>query len=524
MRTINFRRIRFEHLEPRLMMAVLPGDYDLNGTVQTNDHTTWRSNFANFGDALSGDGNDDGIVDAADYVVWRKNLGKTFADVPPDPPKTITVSVSGAASVAISWQSSAFTDSYTVQRSQPDVSDEYTTVGMNIVGTTFSDNSVAEGNIYEYQVLAQNSVGTSAPSQRASVTAGRANLTAFRPQQFHDPENPTNAPIYAPFAKHSVAEVNEVSSTLGPGIRINGDDDNMSGTPDRSESGNPIPLENDLIEVRVDRLPGQTLILETGGDLFLYYSYDKATPIPFQTATRTEPLDFAGNSVTVFVEWAFQAHGLDPLNLRDSTTLAVYDALNFHTFHSAVVAFGGNGQVPADPVLDPKNYGVFRTAIELYNEGYDIRMYDEENVGQFTIGTAFDEIVNSINRQGYTEVALFGFSQGGGAVYKVSAELEEASNPLDGRITELFTVTFTGYIDAVDHFGLGIETRRPRLSGFHLNQYQTVGGVHGGPMADPEDPDEELDRTAPGMIHTMMDDDMTVLDKLKQRLRQKVTR
>ncbi len=121
-------------------------------------------------------------------------------------------------------------------------------------------------------------------------------------------------------------------------------------------------------------------------------------------------------------------------------------------------------------------------------------------------------------------VALFGFSQGGGAVYELSVELEEANGPLDDRIIEPFSVSFTSYIDGVEHFGLGIESRRPRLNLFHLNQYQTVGAAHGGPIADPDDADEEHDRTAPGMTHTMMDDDMTVLNLLKQRLRQKVTR
>jgi len=447
MRHNHSRRMRFEELEDRCLMAVLPGDYNLNGTVQANDYAIWKSNFGNFGEAVPGDGNGDGIVDAADYTVWRDNLGKTFASIAPDPPKTITAAVTSETSVEISWESSAFTIDYTVQRRQPNITSDFSTVGMGIVGTTFSDNSVTDGNIYEYQVLARNNGGTSVPSQLASFTAGRANLTAFRPQQFHDPSNPTNAPIYAPFAKHSVAEVDEDNNSLGPGIRINGDDDDMGGTADRFESGFSIPLENDLIEVRVDRFPGQSLILETGGDLRLYYSYDKETTIPFQTATRTEPLIFVGNSVTVFVEWQSAGHGFDPLRLRHATTLMILDTLNFHTFHTAVVAFGGDTQVPADPVLDAKNYGVFKTAIELYTQGYDARMYNEED-----ITSAFNEIVNSINHQGYSNpndpldglngVALFGYSQGGGAVYEVSSMLADESPPF-GSITELFAISFT---------------------------------------------------------------------------------
>jgi hypothetical protein len=278
----------------------------------------------------------------------------------------------------------------------------------------------------------------------------------------------------------------------------------------------------------VDRLPGQNLVLTHAGNLAFYYAYDKSTPIPLQNATTTEPLTFTGNSVTVFVEWAAAEHGLGAMFLNNAANLAAIDGIRFHTFHTAVVAFGGDTQVPADPVIDPKNYGVFRTAIDLYNEGYDVRMYDEED-----LDLAYAQIVNSIEFQGYdvnddpldglSGVALFGYSHGGGAVYEISAMLEADSPPF-GDITKIFAVSFTSYIDAVEHGGVSAEVQRPKLSKFHLNQYQTFGLVQGGPISDPENPDEEHDRSAPGMTHTRVDDDPTVLNLLKQRLRQKVIR
>ncbi|HVT28324.1 MAG TPA: Ig-like domain-containing protein, partial [Lacipirellulaceae bacterium] len=52
----------------------LPGDYNLDNTVDSQDYQTWRSNFgATSGPALAADGSGNGIVDAADYVLWRKH-------------------------------------------------------------------------------------------------------------------------------------------------------------------------------------------------------------------------------------------------------------------------------------------------------------------------------------------------------------------------------------------------------------------------------------------------------------------
>jgi hypothetical protein len=65
----------------------------------------------------------------------------------------------------------------------------------------------------------------------------RNNLIAYRPQGLHDLTNPTDAPVYDTFRKSPVKEVDETSNTLGPGIRINLDDDNTNAIPDANESG-----------------------------------------------------------------------------------------------------------------------------------------------------------------------------------------------------------------------------------------------------------------------------------------------
>ena len=49
------RRIRFESLEPRHMLAYLAGDYNLSGAVDQNDYNVWRADFGNIGE-LPADG------------------------------------------------------------------------------------------------------------------------------------------------------------------------------------------------------------------------------------------------------------------------------------------------------------------------------------------------------------------------------------------------------------------------------------------------------------------------------------
>lgn len=264
--------------------------------------------------------------------------------------------------------------------------------------------------------------------------------------------------------------------------------------------------------------------------LLTYVTVSSCLPSPLDDdGVFTEALPFSNNMVTVFVEWVDANHGTDMLKLIDPMTMLAIDTLVFHTFHSVVIALGGEGQVPGDPVNDPGNQGIFTTAIDLYrNEGYDVRMYDEDDVSPTGQGPAYDQLVNSINNQMQSEVAIFGYSHGGGSVYDLAYRLNDNIIGALFDITEPFAVKFTSYVDAITNNFADAENRRPLLSEYHLNQYQQNTGfptfLNGGSLDDPQVGDEQIDRSNLGLVHRTIDDNAAVLNLLRIRLPQKVTR
>jgi hypothetical protein len=76
----------------------VPGDYDINGTVDQSDYAIWRSNFGS-NLLLGADGNHNDVVDAADYVLWRTRLDSGAA-AGADAGDTARLSSAGAGALA----------------------------------------------------------------------------------------------------------------------------------------------------------------------------------------------------------------------------------------------------------------------------------------------------------------------------------------------------------------------------------------------------------------------------------------
>ncbi len=84
-----------EFFADRVFAPLQPGDYNADGTVDTEDYNLWRSSFRS-SNRLAADGNGNGVIDAADYVIWRKNAsspGTAGATGVPEPGAVVIVAV-----------------------------------------------------------------------------------------------------------------------------------------------------------------------------------------------------------------------------------------------------------------------------------------------------------------------------------------------------------------------------------------------------------------------------------------------
>jgi hypothetical protein len=351
------------------------------------------------------------------------------------------------------------------------------------------------------------------PPDCTGAPGATANLTAYRPR---------HGSGYAPFVRAAVDEADEESATVGPGIRIN-------APGDQDPAG-----EDDLIEVgiSVDPPGAQLALRRSTGALAAWTTPDKqpGTEIAFvDDRSDALPLGPSQTALTVWMEWASSEHGVAELDVEPLGAALPEDTLVFHTFQSIVVALGGENQVPSDPA-DPAA-GTFALAIDLYRAGYDVHMHDEDDVAADGTGVVFNEVANAVQNRGVDEVAIFGYSHGGGSTY-VLADLLDISRPALG----VFEIQFTSYVDSVrdtSEFDVAQELRRPPSSLYHLNQYQHGVflenlGLDGGPVPDSNPPPTGLDvETTPwgaGATHFEVDDFVEVRDLIEASLLPMVTR
>jgi hypothetical protein len=299
---------------------------------------------------------------------------------------------------------------------------------------------------------------------------------------------------------------------------VNGDDDNANGIPDNTEA--PVANEDDLIRIEVDGLPP---VLPDGYEWVLRRS-NSAIKL-WMTPTKGFSELFGDEDVAVvefrdwFIEWVDSTVNFATIELgvrrqNGGIIVAVVDQVLLYRFHSIIIALGGRTQVPTDPP-DP-NHGTFQLGLDLYKLGYDVHMYNENLVKTDGSGAVFDEVVFAVKNRGVYNIAIFGYSQGGGSTHNLAKRLIDNQ----GNIGP-FSIEFTAYIDAVTDGSWTEENRRPPGTQYLVNYYQTNDGLSGGPI-DPPGAEFELDVTTTNWgasaTHKTIDDLPQVLNGILNRL------
>ena len=328
-------------------------------------------------------------------------------------------------------------------------------------------------------------------------------LTAYRPQ---------HGTGYAPFARTAVPDEFEEHPRLGPGIRVNrADEADIAG-------------EDDLIELVVTRPSADTTLVfeRSHSSLSVWESRDKdaQTALAFRGGRSTQLVFGQANQITVWVEWAGSAPDFPALSLRALESDVVVDRIVFHAFTSLVVALGGENQVPEFPVR--LSHGTYQVGTALYEVGYDVLMRDEDEVGPNGSGQVYEEVVNAVQKRSVRELAIFGYSHGGGSAYDLCERLS-ASRARIGT----FAINFTSYVDAIQNaadIDPRAEQRRPPTTGFHVNHYQRRDWLfRGGPVvgSSPRPSGLRVETAAwgSGVNHYRIDD----LDEVRDFIHTQVT-
>jgi hypothetical protein len=330
--------------------------------------------------------------------------------------------------------------------------------------------------------------------ERRTLMAADANLVAYRPV----------TPFFN-YTQHPVADAVETDLKLGPGIRVNGDDDNGNGVKDYQDTKTKAGGDDDL--VRVD-------VLGSGTAFTLAWTTGRIKV--WTTPTKSAAIASGGSvvpGVSVWVEYVSTTHSVGAsatitlLSSDDSpdgpSTAA--DSLVFHSFRSVVIAIGGNTQDPSG-FGDP-NLGTFTMAGKLYDQGYDVHMFAHDKVSSTGRGAVYDEVTSAILKRNADNVAIFGYSWGGGATYDLTKAL--AAN------TKLkpagYKLVFTAYVDGIRHSAISAETRLPVGTAYHDNFFQRSDFLlEGNSVAKGHNTNVTNTSWGKSLSHTTIDDSPTL--------------
>lgn len=301
------------------------------------------------------------------------------------------------------------------------------------------------------------------------------------------------------FSEEIVPESEEIHP--GVGIRFNGDNKNKNLIKVVLEVDSIIP-PNEIVYT----LKRNNQNIKVWGDPYKLF--------PILDNNNQKDLDFSSNVEDIYIENVVPGNSnLEFLAIQNNSILSS-DMIVFSTLNSMIIVLGGDDQEPQN-FTDP-NFGAFQIGLNLYLSGYDVYIYNENQVPVFwpQFGQTINDIINGINNRDIFRLGVFGYSYGGGATYRLCEYLNNNMSAIG-----YFEIDCTGYIDAFQSMTVvTAEERLPPGSNFHVNYYQTddilLRGVHV--------PGADINEKIINVNHLTIDDNSIVRNGIETYMKQKI--
>jgi hypothetical protein len=343
----------------------------------------------------------------------------------------------------------------------------------------------------------------------------------------------------------------------GVGIRRNGDYDcsnilssNISDWGRSSANDN----EDDLIRLDINITPctGITYgLVSTSSttDIKFWSSEKKGYGDAIIPNENSGMMKLLTNSTTFYAEsspYNTSSASYKLLAIDKNNKILFSEEITFRPFNSITIAFVGEFEQAGDPGVSP---GINNWGINQLLNGYDVYVWDDghdvfnsnTDCNKWGEGRSFDEVCNAINNRGVSNIAIIGYSHGGGSVYNLAWRMFYDGKTSDSnlywyppkKIQNSYNLVFTSYIDAVPnnswiHGLLGTSvTVRPKGSNYHLNQFQENSIPNGCSIFTSNN---EKNWTSVGLKHSnsdflvSIDTNPEVQALLTQKFNEKITR
>lgn len=186
-----------------------------------------------------------------------------------------------------------------------------------------------------------------------------------------------------------------------------------------------------------------------------------------------------------------------------------------------MLAIGGRDQNPAN--FPDSRLGIFTVGATLYEQDYDVHLFAHDQIANNGTGQAFNEVVSAVLNRDVDNVAMMGYSWGGGSTCSLSSALNSHALVKSAG----YKLVFTAYIDAFrrgSFLGLSPETRKPIGSLYHVNYYQRKDWLlKGTSVAGAVNTNVTQTTWGKNLLHTTIDDSAVLQGLLTSALTARVT-